>query len=144
MAIKCTNVWFRIILSELGRRDIQAMTQFPCSDNPLPADFSLLQSFETHVIQHQSATQPVNLSSPFAVKMDDYGRLAQAATLLDQVIAFNHTGAQRSLLEHIQLDGRIRDFLSVAISERGNTTTSGSTIVALTLRYEPHKAPVLP
>ena len=118
------------------------MTQYPSSDIPLPSDLPLLPSV---AIQQQLAIRPVNsttMSCPYETKADQFGRLAQAVSLLDQILTFNHpvvANKQDSILELKELDSRIRGFLSVVMSERGNTTTSGSTIVAIALRFDPRQ-----
>lgn len=134
---------FRMILSERDERHIRPLTEYPTHGSRLPSDLRMSLPLDTQRPQIMYATESASLSSLPVADFSQFGRQAQAVSLLDRVLSItcfataNEHNTLLELADLVELDGEIRSFLSAIMEEAAQPHTPQldfSAAVALSIK----------
>jgi hypothetical protein len=132
-----------MILSERNEGDLRPLTQYPNPKSRLPSDLNPSQSLDNERLQRFGTTKSASLSSLHLSDISQFGKQAQAVSLLDRILRITRFATNNSrntllkLTELAELDSKIRSLLMTIMEEGDRSPTSQPAIpiaVALCFR----------
>jgi hypothetical protein len=128
----------RLILCEMEQTGLRLQTEFPDPDTHLPSDLTATGDRPSlrSIPHRKEAGHPTEISHQNVSEVSRFGRVAQIARLLDQLLCIlrHSTDTEIKLAQLIQLENETRIILEVVMADQECRVDSFCVPMALSVR----------